>query len=96
VGVLRTYVASVPEYEYERLRRVGARRGHRADTTHPPAHRRRDCLPGGPRRPAAVKPDTAREQRISGELAAARTDTARRILRDGFGGQSRWSGRQVG
>jgi hypothetical protein len=43
-----------------------------------------------------VKPDTVRERRITGEIAAARTDAARRILRDGFGGQRRCSGRQVG
>ena len=85
-GVLTTYTASVPEYEYERQRRAGARRGHRVDTTHPPTHLRRACLLEGPQLKAAMKPDPARELRIGEELAAARTEVARRILRDGVGG----------
>jgi hypothetical protein len=35
---------SIPAHEYERLRRVGARRGHSVDSTHPPTHLRRTCL----------------------------------------------------
>lgn len=85
-GVLTTYTASVPEYEYERQRRAGARRGHRVDTTHPPTHLRRTCLLEGPRLEAALTPDPALELRIAEELASARTEVARRIVRDGIGG----------
>ncbi|GGZ69914.1 M48 family metallopeptidase [Streptomyces echinoruber] len=85
-GALTAYTASVPEYEYERQRRVGARRGHRVDATHPPTHLRRTCLLDGPHVEAAVVLDADRKHRIDQEVAAARTEVARRILRDGFTG----------
>ncbi|MHB9860250.1 M48 family metallopeptidase [Streptomyces sp. YIM S03343] len=85
-GALTAYTASVPEYAYERQRRAGARRGHRVDTTHPPTHLRRTCLLDGPHLEAAVTPAPDRDLRIGKELAPARTEVARRILRDGFGG----------
>jgi Zn-dependent protease with chaperone function len=85
-GRLHTHMASVPEHEYERQRRVGARRGHSVDATHPPTHLRRACLLAGPPVPAAVAPDDAREDRIAAELAEARTTVARRIIRDGLDG----------
>lgn len=83
---LGAYAASVPEDEYERRRRVGARRGHSVDSTHPPTHLRRRCLLTGPSVPAAVTMDTDRERRVTAELAAARTAMARTIVRHGFGG----------
>jgi hypothetical protein len=83
--VLTTYTTSVPEYEYERQRRAGARRGHRVDTIHPPTHLRRTCLLGGPHLEAALTPDLDRELRIAKELATARAEVARRILRHGVG-----------
>ncbi|MET9698830.1 M48 family metallopeptidase [Streptomyces sp. NPDC006529] len=41
---IAAHLASVPEHEYERLRRVAALRGHSVDDTHPPTHLRRQCL----------------------------------------------------
>ncbi|MFF9624356.1 M48 family metalloprotease [Streptomyces griseosporeus] len=83
---LAAHMASVPGHEYERLRRVGARRGHSVDSTHPPTHLRRACLLTGPPLPAAVPADADRERRIAGELAAARAEVARNIVRDGYQG----------
>ncbi|MFD7688555.1 M48 family metalloprotease [Streptomyces sp. NPDC059781] len=83
---LGAYAASVPEDEYERRRRAGARRGHSVDSTHPPTHLRRECLLTGPPVPAAVTMDTGRERRVTAELAAARTTLARTIVRQGYDG----------
>ena len=83
--VLIAYAASVPEHEYERQRRAGARRGHQVDATHPPTHLRRACLLVGEPVVAAVVPQAHRTERIASELAAARTEVARRLLRDGVG-----------
>ncbi|MGV9348905.1 M48 family metallopeptidase [Streptomyces spiralis] len=83
---LRTHMASIPDYEYERQRRVGVRRGHSVDATHPPTHLRRTCLLVGPSAPAAVVTDDERQRRIAAELAGARVAVARRIVRDGFDG----------
>ncbi|MFD8419822.1 M48 family metallopeptidase [Streptomyces sp. NPDC059466] len=83
-GVLTAYTASVPEHEYERQRRAGARRGHQVDATHPPTHLRRACLLVGEPVAAAVVPDIRRTERIATELAAARTEVAKRVLRDGL------------
>ncbi|MFF3940499.1 M48 family metallopeptidase [Streptomyces phaeofaciens] len=83
--LLTAYAASVPDHEYERQRRAGARRGHQVDATHPPTHLRRACLLAGEPVAAAVMPQERRTERIAAELAAARTEVARRLLRDGFG-----------
>ncbi|MFH8395487.1 M48 family metallopeptidase [Streptomyces sp. NPDC018036] len=81
---LAAELASVPERERERLRRVGALRGHSVDSTHPPTHLRHACLLIGEDVPPAVVTDDERERRIAGELAAARTKVARQILQDGY------------
>ncbi|MET7276411.1 M48 family metallopeptidase [Streptomyces flaveolus] len=83
-GRLTTYAASIPEHEYERQRRAGARRGHQVDTTHPPTHLRRACLLAGQPEAAAVIPQAHRTDLIATELAAARTEVARSLLRGGF------------
>ncbi|MEU6774589.1 hypothetical protein [Streptomyces sp. NPDC046759] len=80
------HMTSIPECAYERQRRVGVRRGHSADETHPPTHLRRMCLLAGPATPAAVVADGERQRRIAAELAGARVTVARRILREGFDG----------
>ncbi|MFI6562511.1 hypothetical protein [Streptomyces sp. NPDC050534] len=77
-------MASIPAHEYERLRRVGARRGHSVDATHPPTHLRRTCLLAGTPVPATVLTDADGERTITGELAPARTALARRIAREGL------------
>ncbi|MFF0964392.1 M48 family metallopeptidase [Streptomyces sp. NPDC003703] len=80
---LAAHLASVPEHEYERQRRAGARRGNSVDSTHPPTHLRRACLLAGPPAAAAVVLDEVRQQRIAAELATARAQVARGIVRDG-------------
>ncbi|MGW3285845.1 M48 family metallopeptidase [Streptomyces sp. NPDC001002] len=82
-GLLTAYAESVPEHEYERQRRAGARRGHQIDATHPPTHLRRASLLVGEPVTAAVLPQARRTERIATELATARTEVARRLLRDG-------------
>ncbi|MFF9060943.1 M48 family metallopeptidase [Streptomyces sp. NPDC014882] len=79
-------MASVPESEYERLRRVGVRRGHSVDSTHPPTHLRRACLLATANTAPAVVVGADRARRIGAELADARLRVAREILRDGFPG----------
>ncbi|MGW3913539.1 M48 family metallopeptidase [Streptomyces sp. NPDC005070] len=76
-------LASVPDHERERLRRVGVLRGHSVDAAHPPTHLRHACLLIGDAVPPAVVSDDERERRIAEELADARTAMARQILRDG-------------
>ncbi|MGW0283861.1 M48 family metalloprotease [Streptomyces sp. NPDC003236] len=83
-SLLTAFAASIPEHEYERQRRAGARRGHQVDATHPPTHLRRACLLAGESLPAVVPPQDHRNERIATELAAARTEAARRLLRDGL------------
>ena len=78
---LTAYAASIPEHEYERQRRAGARRGHQVDTTHPPTHLRRTSLLAGQSEPAAVTLQAHRSDMIAAELAAPRTEVARRLLR---------------
>lgn len=79
--LLAAHMESIPEHEYERQRRVGARRGHSVDDTHPPTHLRRECLLAGAPTPAAVVTDNGRERRIAAELADARGQVARQIVR---------------
>ncbi|WP_221347794.1 M48 family metallopeptidase [Streptomyces beigongshangae] len=81
---LRAHMASIPETEYERQRRVAALRGHSVDATHPPTHLRRTCLLTGPPLSAAVTPDAGTESRISTELAAASRTVAQRIVKHGL------------
>ncbi|MGW0419833.1 M48 family metallopeptidase [Streptomyces sp. NPDC003015] len=82
---LTAHLDSVPESEYERQRRVGALRGHSVDASHPPTHLRRRFLLTGTPVPAAVTADTARSERIAGELADLRGTLAREVVRDGYG-----------
>ncbi|WP_341830002.1 M48 family metallopeptidase [Streptomyces liangshanensis] len=73
---------AVPAREYERLRRAGERRGHSADSTHPPTHLRRRHLAGAAPRPARVTCDESASLAIAAELAPARAAIARRVIRD--------------
>ncbi|MFI9772863.1 M48 family metallopeptidase [Streptomyces sp. NPDC052415] len=81
---LAAYMASIPEYEYERQRRAGALRGYSVDATHPPTHLRRACLLVGETALASVVTNPERELKIATELADARGRVARQILRHGF------------
>ncbi|MGV9902474.1 hypothetical protein ACWDU8_08315 [Streptomyces sp. NPDC003388] len=60
------------------------RGGHQVDATHPPTHLRRACLLAGEPLAAQVVPLDHRNEGIAAELAAARTEVARRLLRDGL------------
>ncbi|CAM5337280.1 Protease HtpX [Streptomyces avidinii] len=75
-------MGSVPEHESERLRRVSARRGHSVDDTHPPTHLRRRCLASAGAHPARVVCDASRTEAVAAELAPARAELARRVIRD--------------
>jgi len=77
---------SIPEFEYERQRRVGALCGHSVDATHPPTHLRRRRLLDAAPVSALVAADEERSARIAAELACARGTVAREVVRDGFGG----------
>ncbi|MEU8497253.1 M48 family metallopeptidase [Streptomyces lavendulae] len=79
---LAAHIGEVPEREYERLRRAGARRGHSADDTHPPTHLRRRHAAAIPPKPPLVVCDAAREAAVAAELAAHRAVLARRVIRD--------------
>ncbi|MCX5361259.1 M48 family metallopeptidase [Streptomyces sp. NBC_00124] len=81
---LTDHMDSVPESEVERQRRVGARRGHSVDATHPPTHLRRGLLLDSPSLPASVKADAERARRIAAELSGPRADVARELVRDGI------------
>lgn len=79
---LASHVGAVPEHEYERLRRVAARRGHSVDSTHPPTHLRRRCAATGGPYAAQVTYDEDRASTVAQELAPARAALARRVIRD--------------
>lgn len=83
---LTAHIDSIPEFEYERQRRVGALRGHSVDATHPPTHLRRRRLLDGAAVPALVAADDERSARIAAELAGARKVVAREVVRDGVDG----------
>ncbi|MFD9336641.1 M48 family metallopeptidase [Streptomyces sp. NPDC060028] len=78
---LAARIGSIPESEYERLRRVSARRGHSIDDTHPPTHLRRRCLASADPQPARVVCDASRAQSIAAELAPSRAWLARTVIR---------------
>ncbi|MFB7592155.1 M48 family metallopeptidase [Streptomyces sp. NPDC056169] len=78
---LAAHAASVPEHEYERLRRVAERRGHSVDSTHPPTHLRHRRLTGGERREALIVLDAPRAAEVDAELADARRVIAREVVR---------------
>ncbi|MEU9338686.1 M48 family metallopeptidase [Streptomyces sp. NPDC048290] len=77
----------IPGHEYERRRRVGARRGHAVDSTHPPTHLRLQLLRRSTPVPATVLPDADRERRIAVELSEGRAEVARVLVRDGMDGE---------
>ncbi|MFE0649901.1 M48 family metallopeptidase [Streptomyces sp. NPDC059534] len=77
---LAAHAASVPEHEYERLRRVAQRRGHQVDATHPPTHLRHRRLTRGTHVPARIVLDPARAAEVDAELAGARRTVARELV----------------
>ncbi|MEU6350045.1 M48 family metallopeptidase [Streptomyces sp. NPDC047072] len=81
---LAAHMDSIPESERERLRRVGALRGHSVDASHPPTHLRLRLLLDSKPADASVTLGADRSERIAGELADARRAVAKEIVRDGF------------
>ncbi|WP_329343369.1 M48 family metalloprotease [Streptomyces sp. NBC_00663] len=79
---LAAHIASVPEREFERLRRAGALRGHSVDSTHPPTHLRRRLVVEGEDLPARVRVDDLTAAAIAAELADPRNRLARTVIRD--------------
>ncbi|MFD9418400.1 M48 family metallopeptidase [Streptomyces goshikiensis] len=78
---LAARIGVVPEREYERLRRVAALRGHSVDSTHPPTHLRRRAVSAGAHA-GQVEYGEARGAAVAAELAPARAELARRVIRD--------------
>ncbi|MFE7598886.1 M48 family metalloprotease [Streptomyces sp. NPDC057494] len=78
---LAAHAASVPEHEYERLRRVAERRGHQVDSTHPPTHLRHRRLSRGTPGGAQIVLDAARAAEVDAELDGARRNVARELVR---------------
>ncbi|MFF0426123.1 M48 family metalloprotease [Streptomyces sp. NPDC004520] len=78
---LTAHAASVPEHEYERLRRVAERRGHQVDSTHPPTHLRHRRLTRGAPGGALIVLDAARAAEVDADLAEARRSVARELVR---------------
>ncbi len=81
---LTAHMESIPASEHERLRCVGALRGHSVDASHPPTHLRLRLLLESAPEPASVTLDAARSDRVAGELSDVRAALARDIVRDGF------------
>ncbi|MFJ1598322.1 M48 family metallopeptidase [Streptomyces sp. NPDC088261] len=79
---LAAQTGAVPPEEYERLRRAGERRGHSADSTHPPTHLRRRHMAEAEQGRARVTCDDTAARAIAAELAPARASTARHVIRD--------------
>ncbi|MFE5595782.1 peptidase, M48 family protein, partial [Streptomyces sp. NPDC056549] len=80
-GTDAAHAASVPEHEYERLRRVAERRGHQVDSTHPPTHLRHRRLSRGTPGGAQIVLDAARAAEVDAELDGARRNVARELVR---------------
>ncbi|MET9378668.1 M48 family metallopeptidase [Streptomyces sp. NPDC002992] len=78
-------VASAPQREYERLRRVSELRGHSVDDTHPPTHLRRRHVARGDHHTPGIVLDASREAAVDGELRQPAQAMARQIVRDGLG-----------
>lgn len=63
-SVLRRHLDSIPPTEKERVRRVAARRFHRADDTHPPTHHRLKLIEGRGTSTAQVTVSAAEADRM--------------------------------
>ncbi len=75
VTYLRAELSGVPGSELERLGRVGERRGHRVDSTHPPTHLRRAFIASLPRCEAAVTMSAEEAGRVDTEVLGPRSGT---------------------
>jgi Zn-dependent protease with chaperone function len=64
----RSFVRDFSPKEWERLRRLDARRGIAVDGTHPPTHLRVAMLKAGPQDPGAIKVSDAESAEIDAEM----------------------------
>ncbi|MFD0370452.1 M48 family metalloprotease [Streptomyces sp. NPDC127114] len=76
-------VRRVPAHEYERLRRVAARRGHCVDATHPPTHLRIRHIARTAAQEPGLELGRERAAAVETELEQPARTVARLLLRDG-------------
>lgn len=74
-----TRYATLPDTEFERLRRIATRDGHRSDSTHPPTGLRVDLVAGRPASAPAVRLTEADSAGIDAEIAPFLGPITRRI-----------------
>jgi Zn-dependent protease with chaperone function len=75
--IQREHLASVPPIEWERLRRVAAKRDLRVDESHPPTHLRIELAKARPQQAAAVVVGRVESELIDKELAPAYAQVAK-------------------
>ncbi|MFD3533199.1 hypothetical protein [Streptomyces sp. NPDC058664] len=78
---LAAHAVSIPEHEYERLRRVAERRGHQVDSTHPPPHLRHRRLKQSARVEAGIVLTAPRAAEVDAAPAGVRLSVARELVR---------------
>ena len=71
LSIVRAHVATVPDLEKERLRRVATRRGSRVDDSHPPTPLRSAWVQALPRAAPQVSVDAAESAAVDAELRGA-------------------------
>jgi Zn-dependent protease with chaperone function len=81
----RELMASLPEGQRERWRRLAARELHRTDASHPPTLLREDMLRSRPQRPPALDPGALAMDAMTTELFTRRDDVSRRLRDDAPG-----------
>ncbi|WP_405764299.1 hypothetical protein OG539_03605 [Actinacidiphila glaucinigra] len=74
-------MASIPEHEIERRRRVSVLTAHAEDQTHPPTHLRRAAVERREHHAAAIVLDVARNKEVEAALDPARRRPGRQFLR---------------
>jgi hypothetical protein len=75
----REALASLPEPERERRRRMAARQRLRVDESHPPTHLRIAVLQGRPEAEPRIRLEADEEDRIKAELAPDYTRVAKEL-----------------
>jgi heat shock protein HtpX len=77
---LRERMASVPDRELERIRRVEGMAGSRLDATHPPTAHRIQVLRAHPVSDPSIKLPLSLFEQLDSELDAARQETQRKLI----------------
>jgi Zn-dependent protease with chaperone function len=81
----RELMASIPQAQRERWRRLAAREQHSIDASHPPTLLREDMLRSRPSRSPALDPRDLPMQAMTAELFTRRDDVTRRLRDDAPG-----------